>query len=84
MVTDDQGRVALRHICASPAKVMNDKYFFRPRRGLSLAWVEPEDVEELLGRIIGCCDKSDPLFYLATQRQVDDWLEDPMSSGQRT
>lgn len=76
MVTNDDGRIAVKYLSPNAARVDDLPYLWQPRRGISLAWVDPEDWEALKDRIIGCCgDGNRKLFYLATQREVEMWLE---------
>lgn len=58
MITNDQGQVALKYY--QPAQVLSQAtpsgkdYVFIPRASISMAWVEAEDVENLLARKAGC------------------------------
>jgi hypothetical protein len=51
------------------------RYTFEVRNGLAIAQVEEEDVEGLLRKPIGCCGHKRKVFFLATEGEVEKWLE---------
>lgn len=48
-------------------------YFFDVKAGVSMAWVKPEDVADLLTRRGGCCNGQRQKFDYANQAAVDLW-----------
>lgn len=77
-ITNDVGQIAIRYY--QPAQVLTKntpsgtQYFFDVKAGVSMAWVEPEDVEALLAkRPRPCCQKARQVYDYANQAAVDLW-----------
>ena len=51
----------------------NNEYVFTPSNGISLAWIEEEDVNQILRIPGGCCGNHKPVFRLANDQQVSLW-----------
>jgi len=77
MIKNDEGLVALEHYNTNPKTVFVNSgavYSFVPHHNVSLAWVLPEHVDEMLQkRQRGCCGKSRNLCFLASQTNVNIW-----------
>lgn len=79
---NENGWVALRHYKPGNHYISFGsgpgfrEYLFEERRGVSLAWIRPEDVERTLAiRVGGCCGNTPArVCHLATARDVDIWL----------
>jgi len=79
--TDAAGRVAVVHmrgqnlnpaprqVQAAPGVV----YAALPRNNISLAWVAPQHLDQVLKAMAGCCNKKRPAFALATEQMVRRW-----------
>jgi hypothetical protein len=50
-----------------------NQYVFTVRNGISLVFVQPEDVQPLLDKRGGCCNKKKRLFGLASDDIVRVW-----------
>ena len=51
------------------------EYVFAVRHGISLAWIKQEDVDNILDRTGGCCDKKTKVFSKAGPNIVRVWQE---------
>ena len=80
MITNPAGQVALKYY--QPAKVLAQQtptgagYVFTPRANISLSWVEPGDVDNLLQRRAGCkCGggRKKQAFSYANEDDVRRW-----------
>jgi hypothetical protein len=77
-VTREDGWVALQHYTSNPAVVMieSDKttYSFSPKYNVSLAWVRPEHVAQLLQvKARMCCGRQANKFVYASPSNVSIW-----------
>lgn len=77
MVTNEAGEIAIRRRQPAPILVRNTptkkEYYFDVRAAISLAWVNPLDVENVLGRKKGCCDGRGAEFSKANEDAVRIW-----------
>lgn len=77
-VVDELGRVAVRRMHQSPrhVKVNGNDYLFRIQHNISLAWIEPEDVEAVLSiRDRSCCNKPPKrINSLADETHARRWM----------
>lgn len=77
-ITNELGEVAIRYY--QPAQVFAQStptqtdYFFDVKAGVSMAWVKPEDVANLLARRGGCCNGKRQKYDYANQAAVDLWM----------
>lgn len=77
MITNNSNQIALRYY--QPAQVLakntpsGNQYFFDVKAGVSMAWIDPADVDNLLTRKGGCCNKKRKLYDYANQAAVDLW-----------
>ena len=77
MIANDSGDVALRYY--QPAQILakdtptGRQYFFDVKAGVSMAWINPQDVANLLERKGGCCNSRRKLYDYANQAAVDLW-----------
>lgn len=77
MITNDAGQIAIRYY--QPAQVVvkrtpsGKQYFFDVKRGVSMAWIDQSDVDDILTRRGGCCNKRRQLYAYANQEAVDLW-----------
>jgi hypothetical protein len=85
MVIRDDGYIALQHYTSNGISVRiaadNITYTFVPQHNVSLAWVKPQHVPELLrekARI--CCGKQKNRFDYASEINVNLWLYDDRHS----
>jgi len=73
----DTELVALEHYNTNSKSVRvgdGTTYTFVPQHNVSLVWVKPEHVNELLGmRAKMCCGKSRPLCFRASQTNINIW-----------
>lgn len=69
------GKVAIRFWQPSPKYVKRGQkeYVFDVRRGISLIFVNEDEVQAILATIGGCCDQKRQIFSLASQHAVDFW-----------
>jgi hypothetical protein len=56
-------------------------YVFTVQRGVSLAWVDAQDVTELRAMSGGCCGKRKRLFSYATEGQISIWTNGTRGPG---
>lgn len=77
MITNSAGDVAIRYY--QPAQVLakntptGKQYFFDVKMDVSMAWVDPKDVDNLLARKGGCCNKKRKLYDYANENAVGLW-----------
>lgn len=79
--TNDAGQIALKYYQPSQVIAQNlpsgkDGYVFIPRANISLAWIDPQDVANLLDRRGGCnCGGSQKqrAFEYANESDVRRW-----------
>jgi hypothetical protein len=80
-ITNDAGQVALKYY--QPAQVLAQNtptgtgYAFAVRASISMSWVAPDDVGNLLARRAGCnCggSKKKQAFFYATESDVRRWV----------
>lgn len=78
MITNDEGYVALQHYNTNPKSVSTNDgtiYTFTPKHNVSLAWVRPEHVDEMLQKQQKiCCGKFARLCLVAGELNVKIWL----------
>lgn len=76
-IENEVGQVALRYY--QPAQVLTkrtpsgEQYFFDVKAGVSMAWISPQDVDDLLTRRGGCCNGKRQKYDYANQAAVDLW-----------
>ena len=80
MVTNEDGYVAVRYYQPTNKYVgigdpLQREYLFEARAaGVSLAWINPVDVDKILSMKKQCCGgNSNPIFHLANERDVQIW-----------
>lgn len=76
MVQNEQGQIAIEYYQCVPKQVTVHKktYCFVIQWNVCLAWVEPEDVPEILAIKGGCCgQKKAGVFRYANQGNVNIW-----------
>lgn len=76
MVTNEEGQVALVYYQAIPhvVKARQTEYAFVAKRAISLAWINPDDVEALLSVRRQCCGGNKaPSYQYANEAQVRIW-----------
>ena len=77
MITNDEGYVALQHYNSNPKMVKTadgTTYNFVPQHNVSLAWVSPEHVDEMMSKQQKiCCGKHTKLCFIASQTNVNIW-----------
>jgi hypothetical protein len=80
METNERGEVALKYYQPQNkyVRVGGEKYyreylFVVGRAGISMAWIQPQDVEEVLKIIGGCCGGGGPVFRYANAGDVRIW-----------
>jgi len=77
MITNDDGWIALKH--RQPTQVLTKKtpsghdYVFVPKANISMAWVRPDDVDNLLARKSGCCGNKKKSYTYANEDDVRRW-----------
>ncbi|MCP4356802.1 MAG: hypothetical protein GY796_02135 [Chloroflexi bacterium] len=77
MITNATGEIALRYY--QPAQVLANntptgkQYFFDVNGDVSMAWVDPRDVDDLLRRRGGCCNKKRKMYTYANENAVGLW-----------
>jgi len=71
------GQIALKRLRQSPKLVTipgNKQYYFAVQYNISLAWVDPEDVNKVLAVKHSCCGGNpQPQFVYASERDVRMW-----------
>lgn len=76
-IYNEAGEVAVRYYQPTDKMVQlsnGHRYAFRVRR-VSIAWIKPEDLQEVLRIPYGCCgQKMQGAFFLPNQLSVDMWL----------
>jgi hypothetical protein len=68
-----QNKVALCYFQPIPRLIENvngHAYFFDVQHSVSLCWVEPSDVDTLLGLHGGCCGRHTPLCHRANELEI--------------
>ena len=76
MIENTQGQVALKHLSTNQKLVTvrgGKQYVFVPRANISMAWVEKDDVSELLSIKKGCCGGKKAIFRYANVDDVRRW-----------
>ena len=77
MVTNTDGKVAVKYYQPTPKRVVigNTVYDFVYRNYVSLAWINPEDVDKILSITNSSCNcsKGTSIFRLANERDVLIW-----------
>jgi len=76
MVKNETGQIAIKHRRQTPKRVEVGKtvYIFTPKFNVSLAWINPEHVDQVLRIKRDCCGNgSRPIFTYAHQGDVNRW-----------
>lgn len=78
MVTNDVGQIALKYLSPVPKFISANgggEYIFSVRANISLAWIEPKDVNNILGIKSGCnCGSGKKrVFVYANEDDVRRW-----------
>lgn len=78
MQTNQDGWIALRYYQSTQVLVQKTPsrhdYVFVPQANISLAWIRPEDVDNILARKKGCCGGHKRNSYLyANENDVRQW-----------
>ena len=81
METNEKGEVALKYYqpqnkyvkVGGETRNYREYMFVVGRAGLSMAWVQPQDVPELMKIIGGCCGGGGPVFKYANAGDVRIW-----------
>jgi hypothetical protein len=72
-ISDENGLVALRY--HQPANVLAlQRYVFVPQNKISLAWVHPAHVGQLLQKRVGCCGNLKLGFFAVSEDELGRWL----------
>lgn len=71
MQTNNHGQIALKHMKGGQRLVYGT--VFIPRANISLAWVDPENVPQLLAVKGGCCGGEKPVIFYANENDVRQW-----------
>lgn len=68
-------KVIMRYFQPMPklVKIGNKSISFDSKFGISLAFVDEEDVAPLLSHLGGCCGSKKQVIFLATQVQYEHW-----------
>ena len=75
-VVREDGYIALQHRITNPIshKIGDKIYSFVPQNNVSLAWVAPEHVQQMLLEMASiCCGKTSKKFFLAGIINVNIW-----------
>lgn len=75
---NEKGQTAVVHYQGSPklVTVRGTHYFFDCKFGVALAWIQPDDLNEILSLTKQCCGGNrHPMFRLATESQVHCWTD---------
>lgn len=78
LIKNEAGQIAIRYF--QPAQVLTKQapsgkqYFFDVKAGVSMAWVDETDVQNLLARRGGCCNSQRQKYDYANQAAVDLWI----------
>ena len=71
------GDIAVRYYQSSRALITKTpsgkEYVAVTQANICLAWIDPDDVENILARKGGCCGKKRQLFSLASEDDVRRW-----------
>ena len=73
MIYNVDGLVAMRHYTSNPSlvEVSGRQYQFSPSYNVSLCWVSPDDVAQLLSMSANvCCGRTIKKFRIANQNDV--------------
>lgn len=77
-ILNDKGQVAMRYqvpaqkyIAGAPS---GNAYVYTCKHNISIAFVEERDVPWMLDKKTGCCGNARKKFSVATQAEVDTWL----------
>lgn len=76
-VVNDTGQVAVKYFqpMSQTLKMRGKTYVFQVKRNLSIAWIDAEDVEEVLNVMKVCCGGNRrPVFRLEHELHVKRWL----------
>ena len=76
-VVNDSGQVAVKYFqpISQTLKVNGRTYIFRVMKSLSIAWIEPQDVEAVLNIVKVCCgNTSRKVYRLEHKTHVKRWL----------
>ena len=80
MVVRDDGYIAVQHRNSNPTnhRVRDDDhdtyYVFQPRKNVSMAWVAPEHIDNVMAEMARiCCGKKSKKFLLASLINVNLW-----------
>lgn len=70
------GKIAVQHYSSNPwtVKVNDTVYTWMPKYNISMAWVNEEDLSQILNiRTKACCNKDRNRFFLASLINVNLW-----------
>jgi len=76
-VVNDKGQVAVKYFqpMSQTLKMRSRTYVFQVKKSLSIAWIEPEDVEEVLSVTKVCCGGNrNKVYRLEHEMHVKRWL----------
>jgi hypothetical protein len=76
-VVNDSGQVAVKYFQPIPQtlKIRDRTYIFQVKKSLSIAWIEPEDVQAVLDVVKECCGGNRQKVYrLEHETHVKRWL----------
>jgi len=76
-VVNDDGQVAVKYFqpMSQTLKIGSKVYIFVVRKSLSIAWIEPEDVDAVLNVVKICCGNTPhKVFRLEHETHVKRWL----------
>lgn len=77
-ITNEAGEVALKYRQPAPVIARNTpskkEYAFVVKANISMAWVDPQDVDNLISRTKTCCGGNrKKQFFLANESDVRRW-----------
>lgn len=76
-VVNDAGQVAVKYFqpMAQTLKIRSKTYVFQVKKNLSIAWIDAEDVEEVINVTKVCCGGNrNKVFRLEHELHVKRWL----------
>lgn len=77
--TNEAGEIALRHHPISNSRIFvsglksGNQYVATVQANICMVWVKPEDLQQVLKKKGGCCNKNRKLFNYANENDVRQW-----------
>lgn len=77
MISDEDQNIAIRFngyaqkyvVCPS-----GRQYVFMPNHNISIAFVNPDDVQYVINKKVGCCGNQKYSFHVATPEEYNTWI----------